>query len=126
MPKWLSGLFGGKSQPARGKAAAAAPKAAVPMRAQLIKEALALHEAHGATLRAALHADLKRLENPRTLRDAAELQRLLALAQARKTMARLLGGDLRRYLVLAGLRQWSGHEPVSPAVAAPAKKVARR
>ncbi len=134
MAKWFSGLLGGNS--ARGKggagtgkassAKAGSGKAAAPVRPQLIKDALALHETHGAALRAALTAELKHLENPRTLRDPNELQRLLALAQARKVMARLMNGDLRRYLVLAGLRQWSGREPQAPAAAAPAKTVVRR
>jgi len=127
MAKWFSGLFGGKAAPARGKGGTnPSGKAAAPSRAQLIKDALALHETRGAELRAALNTELKRLENPRTLRDAAELQRLLALAQARKAMARLMNGDLRRYLVLTGLRQWSGREPQGPARSTPAKTVVGR
>ena len=80
-------------------------------RMRLINQALAIHRDQGAALRTDLNKILKRLEDRRTLRDPEALERLLALAQAQRAMQRLFAGDLRRYLVLAGLRQWTGKEP---------------
>jgi hypothetical protein len=96
---WFKTLWRKKSAPGR----VARTKAA--------KEVMALHHTQGAVLRDALRTALKGLEDRRTLRDPETLERLLALAQAQRAMGRLLSGDLRRYLVLAGLRQWSGAEP---------------
>ncbi|TAK99597.1 MAG: hypothetical protein EPO08_15905 [Rhodospirillaceae bacterium] len=110
----LTALWRGK-KPAPVKARKALPaksKGGQDPRAQLIHDALALHRDHGAPLRAALNKAVKGLEDRRTLRDPEALARLLALAQAQRAMQRLFAGDLRRYLVLAGLRQWTGKEPV--------------
>ncbi len=105
----FSSLFGGKKKPPPKPAAK--PK---PTRADLIAAALTLHKARGAELRTGLTNAMKALEDRRTLRDPEELERLLALVQAHRAMKRLFSNDLRRYLVLAGLRQWSGREPTSP------------
>jgi hypothetical protein len=99
----LGGLLGGKPAPRP----VAKAKAKTPDRAQLIADAMATHHRIGAPLRADLTKALKALEDRRTLRDPEALQRLLALAQARKAIAGLLSGGLRRYVVLAGLRQWN-------------------
>jgi len=108
----LSSLFGRKKPPARAKTKSA-PSTGIhdSPRARLIKATLAMHREQGAVLRASLHKSLQSLEDRRTLRDPEALERLLALAQAQRAMQRLFSGDLRRYLVLAGMRQWAGKEP---------------
>jgi hypothetical protein len=106
----FSSLWGGKKKPA--PKAAAKPKPA--SRPELIQAALALHKVRGAELRTGLRNAVKALEDRNTLRNPEELERLLALVQAHRAMRRLFSNDLRRYLVLAGIRQWTGREPTSP------------
>ena len=77
-------------------------------RAKLIAQGLAAHRLHGAALRATLDrtiADLERAQ-AKLLRNPQALDRLLSLARARRALRAMLGSDLRRYLVLTGLREW--------------------
>ena len=77
-----------------------------PTRAQLIENALAIHRKHGNALRRQLDRSLQSLAaDKKVLRDPDELARLMALAHARRSMGRLMAGDLRRYLVLSGVRE---------------------
>lgn len=120
----FSSLWGGKKK-AAVKPATTKTKPKDP-RADLITTALALHKTHGAELRATLQGAVKALEDRKTLRDPHELARLLSLVQAHRAMKRLFSGDLRRYLVLSGFREWTGKEPGGvPAPAGPPKDGSR-
>jgi len=124
MADWFSSLWGKKKSqpklPVKAKGPAKDP------RADLIKTALALHQTHGDALRASLTKAVSALEDRRTLRDPEKLERLLSIVQAQRAMQRLFAGDLRRYLVLAGMRQWNGKEPSAQNAPAPRPKVVRR
>lgn len=124
--KWL----GGTSKP---KAKTAAPKKAIAVadnpRAQLIAEARRIHRAQGTALRRAIAETLDRLARggPTTLRDPEAAARLMELIQAQRAMGRLMGHDLRRYLVLVGMRQWLGEGKAASAPAPASKsRVVRR
>ncbi len=122
---FFSSLFGGKKKPAAK--GAAKPKGPVKdPRADLISAALALHKTQGAEVRASLTNAVKALEDRKTLRNPAELERLLALVQAHRAMKRLFSGDLRRYLVLTGMREWTGKEPKDAPAASPPQKAPAR
>lgn len=109
----FSSLWGGKKKPPPKPAAKPAPIS----RGELIQAALVLHKVRGAEMRTELQNAVKALEDRRTLRRPEELERLLALVQAHRAMKRLFSNDLRQYLVLAGIRQWTGREPTSPSKA---------
>ena len=118
-------LLGGTPKP---KAKAAAPKKITPAdnpRAQAIAEARRVHRAQGAALRTAIAKTLDGLARggATTLRDPDAAARLMELIQAQRAMGRLMGHDLRRYLVLVGLRQWLGE---GKATVAPKSRVVRR
>ena len=121
----FSSLFGGKKKPPPNPAAKTKTTAKDP-RADLISAALALHKTRGAEMRAGLINAVRALEDRKILRDPEELERLLALVQAHTAMKRLMSHDLRRYLVLAGLRQWSGREPKEPSAATGPQKAPAR
>jgi hypothetical protein len=118
----FSSLWGGKKKPAPKPAAATKPAAKDP-RADLIATALALHKTQGAEMRASLQNALQALADRKTLRNPGELARLLALVNAHLALKRLLSHDLRRYLVLAGLRAWTEQEPPVPPEGSAARKV---
>ncbi len=94
-------------------------------RAQLIAEARRIHREQGAGLRTAIAKTLDHLAKggASTLRDPDAAARLMELIQAQSAMKRLMGNDLRRYLVLTGLRQWLGD---GKAIAPPKSRVVRR
>jgi hypothetical protein len=121
----FSSLFGGKKKPA-AKPAAKTKGSVKDPRADLISTALALHKTHGAEMRAALTNAVKALKDRKTLRNPAELARLLALVEAHRAMGRLFSHDLRRYLVLSGLRQWTGKEPQDAKAGVPAAAGAQK
>ena len=128
MADWWQGLWGKKPAAKVPAKTPAPPKGRTPVaesdRAKLIAQALATHRVQGAVLRAALDrtiADLERAKE-KLLRDPDGLDRLLSLVRARRMLRALLGSDLRRYLVLTGLRQWQeeGRGP-SPTVNEPGR-----
>lgn len=114
MADWLGlkALFGRKSK-AAAKAgrqpARPTPKTVLPpsARAALLKEALAAHRAGRAHVRDVLEQELAELRAkvPRPGRDSAATERLLALHQADGALKRLMTHDLKRFLVLVGIRE---------------------
>jgi hypothetical protein len=123
----LRDLFG-RSAKAAPKSAAKPPRSsgvADSARAKLIAEALAIHRAQGERLRGTIMSTIDELQRggAKTLRDPEALARLMALIQARRTMAGLMAGGLKRYLVLGGLRELLGRAPPPDP---PKAKVTRR
>jgi len=79
-------------------------------RAALIAEAMKVYREQRAQARGVLDkavADF-RAKPPSPVADREGTERLLALRQAHLDMGRLLTHDLKRFLVLAGIRQWLG------------------
>lgn len=79
-------------------------------RAAVIAEAMKVYreqraQAHGMLEKAV--ADF-RAKPPSPLHDREGLERLLALRQAQLDLGRLFAHDLKRFLVLVGIRQWLG------------------
>ena len=123
----IASLWGGGAPPSPSRPVARKPGAQGTDRAALIAAAMAAHRQQGAPLRAELQKAIKALADRRTLRDPAALERLLALAQAQQALARLFANDLRRYVVLAGLRHWLGPDgPATGPASRPAAKVVVR
>ena len=109
MAKWFSNLWAGKKSAATAgtKKQTTAGKKPASSRDQLIKDAMRIHHASGASVRAVIRTALKGLEDRRTLRDPEALERLLAVVRAQRTITQFMDSSLRRYLVLAGLRHWA-------------------
>lgn len=115
----LGQLFGAKPKPAARKPAAKGPLPSVKdsPRAKLIAEAMRIHRTQGAMVRQVLTDAVGELQKggAKTLRDPEALARLMGLIQAQRTMKRLMSGDLRRYLVLNGVRELlGGSAPAEP------------
>ncbi|MGE3333053.1 MAG: hypothetical protein AB7I36_05375 [Rhodospirillaceae bacterium] len=109
MAGWLRSLFGEKPKP---KAAKPRQKTvlAPSERAALLKEALAAHRAGRSHVRDALERQLDeyRAKIPRPGRDPEGTERMLSLQQAEGALKRLMGHDLKRFLVLVGIRELLG------------------
>ncbi len=104
----LNGLLGKKPKAAPRKPAAKGPPAVKDSdRAKLIAEALKVHRTQGAMVRDVLASAVGELQagGVKTLRDPHALERLMSLIQAQRTMKRLMSGDLRRHVMLNGVRE---------------------
>ncbi|MCA0199999.1 MAG: hypothetical protein LCH56_04065 [Proteobacteria bacterium] len=115
MAGWLRALFGEKPKP---KAAKPRQKTVLPPseRAALLKEALAAHRAGRSHVRDALERQLDeyRAKIPRPGRDPEATERMLSLQQADGALKRLMGHDLKRFLVLVGIRELLDEQAAAP------------
>lgn len=115
MGGWLRSLFGEKPKP---KVAKPKQKTVLPPseRAALLKEALAAHRAGRSHVRDALERQLDeyRAKIPRPGRDPAATERMLSLQQADGALKRLMGHDLKRFLVLVGIRELLDEQAAAP------------
>lgn len=116
MSAWssLRGLFGGSKpkKPAREGAQRKGPtkqKTVLPPseRAALLKEALAAHRAGRSHVREVLEHQLDELRAkvPNPSRDPEATARVLTLTHANGALKKLMTHDLKRFLVLVGIRQ---------------------
>jgi len=95
-------------------------------RAAVIAEAMQIYRRQQAKARGVLEKAVAefRAKPPSPLADREGMERLLALRQAELDLGRLFAHDLKRFLVLAGIRQWLGEEPARvqvPVVPSPPK-----
>jgi hypothetical protein len=103
----LKALFGGSaklpSKPRPPQKTVLPPSA----RAALLKDAMAAHRAGRAYVRDVLEAQLDELRAkvPRPGQDPEGTERLLALARADGAVKKLMTHDLKRFLVLVGIRE---------------------
>jgi hypothetical protein len=76
-------------------------------RAALLKEALAAHRAGRTHVRDVLEEQLKalRAKVPNPSRDPAAMEKLLTLSHADSALKKLMTHDLKRFLVLVGIRE---------------------
>lgn len=117
MSAWsgLRALFGVSTPKTRTAAKRPVQKTVLPpsARAALLKEALAAHRTGRAHVRDALERQLDELRAkvPRPGRDPEATVRLLTLHQADGTLKRLMTHDLKRFLVLVGIRQLLDEAP---------------
>lgn len=117
MSGWLRSLLGEKPKP---KAAKPRPKQKTVLapseRAALLKEALAAHRAGRSHVRDALERQLDeyRARIPRPGRDPEATERMLSLQQADGALKRLMGHDLKRFLVLVGIRELLDEQAPAP------------
>lgn len=115
MAGWLRSLFGEKPKPKAVK-----PKQKTVLapseRAALLKEALAAHRAGRSHVRDALERRLDeyRAKIPRPGRDPEATERMLSLQQADGALKRLMGHDLKRFLVLVGIRELLDEQAAAP------------
>lgn len=127
----LRALFGAPKpkKPARegaqpNKSARAKHKTVLPPteRAALLKDALSAHRAGRTHMRDVLERELNELRAkvPNPNRDPENMQRLLSLHQADGALKRLMTHDLKRFLVLVGIRQLLGEGAKPPAAKRPA------
>ncbi len=118
----LKKLLAGAPANPRVKAKAVPDRAGAPDRAAVIAAAMAIYRkgrAQGRDVLDRAMADL-RAKAPAPLHDREGLERLLALHRAHADLRKLMGHDLKRYLVLTGLRQWLGDGKPPPASPRPA------
>lgn len=105
---WLRSLFGAP-KPIKGAARPNKQKTVLPAseRAALLKQALAAHRAGRSHVRDVLEQQLDalRAKVPKPGRDPESTQRLLTLHQADGALKRLMTHDLKRFLVLVGIRE---------------------
>jgi hypothetical protein len=134
----LGGLLGGTPKPAaKSPTAKSTAKSATPSkamrpaladspRAKVIAEAKRIHRAQSANIRAQIAKSIDELQRagPKTLRDPEALERLMGLIQAQRALSGLMGHDLKRYLVLGGLRQFMAKDAGPPKP--PKPRVVRR
>lgn len=119
MSAWsgLRALFGG-GKPKKALAKRPVQKTVLPpsARAALLKDALAAHRAGRAHVRDALEKQLDefRAKVPRPGKDPKATERLLSLHQADGTLKKLMTHDLKRFLVLVGIRELLGDTPPPP------------
>ena len=126
----LKRLLTGAPPGGRAKAKRPPAKTGATDRAAVIAAAMAVYRTGRVQGRDALDqiaADL-RAKLPTALHDREGLERLLALHRAHTDLRKLLGHDLKRYLVLAGIRQWLGEggPPSSSARVGSGRKPSRR
>ncbi len=93
-------------------------------RAALLKEALAAHRVGRAHVRDSLEKQLNELRAkvPSPARDPDSTTRLLTLHQADGALKRLMTHDLKRFLVLVGIRQMLDEPPPRDKPARPPAK----
>lgn len=114
----LRSLFGAQ----KPKASAPRPKHKTVLppseRAALLKQALSAHRAGRAHVHDVLEAQLAELRAkiPKPGRDPAATERLLALHQAHGAVKKLMTHDLKRFLMLVGIRELlaEGQKPSKP------------
>jgi hypothetical protein len=92
-------------------------------RAELIAAAREIQRTHGRAVRAVLQSSIDALQKDgaKTLRDPDAVARLMGLIHAQRVMHGLMRGDLKRYLVLTGLRQLLGQDAAPPPKSPPGK-----
>lgn len=124
MTSFLKKLFGSPSprKPVKRSPAKAAGKGD---RAALIAEAMKVYREQRAQARGMLEKAVAefRAKPPSPLKDPEGVKRLLALRQAQLDLGRLFAHDLKRFLVLVGIRQWLGEGRVLTRAAAPVPKL---
>jgi hypothetical protein len=129
MVSWLKGLFGGKPEPKKKAPPGKTAKTynAPTNRAEVIAAAMAVHRRERAHAQEVLQKALHDLQaKPPRPTDLAGMTRLLSLRQAVLSLKGHMAHDLKRYQVLAGVKQLM--ESAKPAAktpenaAAPAKK----
>ena len=93
-------------------------------RATIIAEAMKIYRQQRAKARGVLDKAIAafRAKPPSPLNDREGTERLLALRQAEMDLGRLFAHDLKRFLVLAGIRQWLGEGRSSERAAVPPPK----
>ncbi len=126
MSSFLKKLFG--SPPPRKPVARPSAKtssAGKGDRAALIAEAMKIYREQHAQARGVLEKALVdfRAKPPSPLADREGMERLLALRQAQLDLGRLFAHDLKRFLVLVGIRQWLGEGRALSRSAAPTPKL---
>jgi hypothetical protein len=118
MSAWsgLRALFGAPKP--QKKAARPKQKTVLPPteRAALLKQALAAHRAGRTHVRDVLESQLDalRAKVPDPSRDPDAVAKLLTLTQADGALKKLMTHDLKRFLVLVGIRQLLGEKQKSP------------
>ena len=120
MSSWgdhIARLFGSKPAPrSKSRKSSRQPKSRAPKskgyvdgageRAELIKGAMAVYRSRRGEARGTLDQALEQMSKkpPKTVSEQDDLVRLLALHQANVGIKTLMSHDLRRYLVLSGIR----------------------
>lgn len=120
MPSWrdrLAGLLGGKSTQRSKRRRSPGPRKSksnksntyvegTGERAALIKEAMEVYHRRQGEARGVLDQALEQMRKkpPKTVSENEKLLRLLELHQANLGLKALMAHDLRRYLVLSGIR----------------------
>jgi hypothetical protein len=93
-------------------------------RAALIADAMAIYRQNAVGVRGVIEGALKQLrDHPPNIRDEGAYARLFSIYQAYLALRRLMNHRERRYLVLAGLREWLEQRPAPPTAG---RKVVRR
>ncbi len=119
MSAWsgLRALFGAP-KPKKKKAAGPKHKTVLPPteRAALLKEAMAAHRVGRTHVRDVLESQLDalRAKVPNPSRDPDAMAKMLTLTQADGAIKRLMTHDLKRFLVLVGIRQLLGEKQKPP------------
>jgi hypothetical protein len=93
-------------------------------RAALLKQALAAHRAGRSHVRDVLEQRLDELRSkiPNPGRDPEGTERLLSLHHADSALKRLMTHDLKRFLVLVGIRELLDEDAKAPRTARPTAK----
>ncbi len=112
--KWFGSKPSQKSAPRKSTKTHASSKSD---RAALIADAMKIYRTQRAQGRGVLEKVLMdaRVKPPAALFDRKGLERVLALRRAQLDLGQLFSHDLKRFLVLVGIRQWLGEGRASKA-----------
>jgi hypothetical protein len=113
MPSFTKKLFQVLGLAPKPKLRAKPPAPAAVERDALIKNAMGLYRAHAPGVRGAVDQALGQLRDQTpNFNDIDSVARLLRVYRANLDMRRLMNHRDRRYLVLAGLREWLEQKPL--------------
>ena len=116
MPGFFKKLFGASSpQKSTKRPPAKTSNVGKADRATLVAQAMKIYRQQRAQGRGVLEKAMAdfRTKPPSPLTDREGLNRLLALRRAQLDLGGLFAHDLKRFLVLVGIRQWMGEGRVS-------------
>jgi hypothetical protein len=113
MPSFTKKLFQALGVGPKPKPRAKPPAPAVAEREALIKNAMELYRANAPGVRGAVDQALTQLRDQTpNFNDIDSVARLLRVYRANLDIRRLMNHRDRRYLVLAGLREWLEQKPL--------------